>query len=629
MKAHDFARYVDVTRQPRTEAPRWFKVRSDINSAFPSPFRSETEEDPLSQGMKQALSLLNALKPEPQGPAYLGTNPAVPDYSDSANAQLGQTGLPLGDVVTQSAGLFEGMPHWNHPQTMPNVIPPSNLAGIISAMMTQVFSPNIIEGEYSWNVERSELESAAMLARLIGWDNPNNLDGTTEPAPGGLYTFGGSGCYFYGMKYALTRVLGKESRSRGIRTDAKILVSQQGHYCKENSSDWTGLGMDNVVQIRTDPQTNAMDLNHLEQVMLALNEAQVPIAAVVCTMGTTDAFAVDDVKAVRALVEKYPNPAPYGKTFIYCDAVIGWAWLTFSTYDFSSNPLGFSPAVLEQVRKNYEALQHLREADAVGCDFHKVGWAPYNCSFIAMRDFTEFQNLMRRGESAYLQARTRYNPGLYTLEVSRTGAYSMAGWATLRFLGREGFQSILGGVLEVQEALRGLIQEHPELVCVNTADTGFVTLFRVYPPGTNAQQQYERELNNPDALPELKRHNELQEKVTDKVWEWFRSGQLHDGAYAPYISYTSGFRPTTYNPDTTMDGAVIYAIKSYPMNLNVGLDSMQVLLKIVLAARDEVLREEAAGHAPTPRKPVARRAIPRWGTVEDLLSGVTRRTHRG
>ncbi|SEM08746.1 Glutamate or tyrosine decarboxylase [Stigmatella aurantiaca] len=625
MKVENFSKHVGKQRRPVSEAPKWFQVRSTLNEAFPSPFRTEGP-DPLMLGMNQALSLLNGLKPEPGGAAHIGSASMHPSYEQAAHAQLGQTGLPLSQVVSQSAQLFEGMPHWNHPLTMPNVIPPANLAGIISAMMTQVFSPNIIEGEYSWNVENSELESAAMLSHLIGWPHPSNLDATEGSAPGGLYTFGGSGCYFYAMKYALTRVLGAESRHKGIRTDAKILVSYQGHYAKENSSDWTGLGMDNVVQIRTDPVTNVMDLRHLEEVMRTFHDAQVPIAAVVCTMGTTDAFAVDDVKAVRGLVEKYPNPAPFGKTFIYCDAVIGWSWLTFGSYDFKANPLGFTPLVLEQARKNYEAVQHMKEADAVGCDFHKVGWSPYNCSIIVMRDFTQFQVLMRRGGSAYLQARTQYNPGLYTLEVSRTGAYSMAGWATLKFLGREGFQSILGGVLEVQEALRELLANHPELVCVNNADTGFVTLFRAYPAGVNAQQQYARELTEPQALEELKAHNALQERIADTLWQWFRDGQQHEGAYAPYISYTSGFRPTDYNPDMTVDGAVIYALKAFPMNLNVGLESMQTLLKLVLAARDEVAKE---GKLNKPKRRTERRAVLTRGTVEDLVSGVTRRTHQG
>ncbi|MDD4446344.1 MAG: hypothetical protein PHN61_01555 [Methanothrix sp.] len=76
------------------------------------------------------------------------------------------------------------MSNWNHPLSMPNVIPPANIASMTAAMLTEIFSPNIIEGEYAWNVELAELESAVMVARLLGWD---------PAVAGGLCTFDGSG----------------------------------------------------------------------------------------------------------------------------------------------------------------------------------------------------------------------------------------------------------------------------------------------------------------------------------------------------------------------------------------------------------------------------------------------------
>lgn len=565
----------------RNTAPNWAQLRLDMRNAFPSPYRPP-EMDPLAQEVYAAIQLLDELKPEKPGPAYLGaapTGPDGPDYTAAEKAKLCPDLAKVSEVVKKSVQLFEGLPNWNHPLTMPNVIPPANIAGIIAAMMTEVFNPNIIEGEYSWNVASAELESAAMLARLIGWD----------PAKArGLYTFGGSGCYLYGLKYALTRVLGPTSRQTGIRTDAKLLVSQQGHYCKENASDWTGLGMNNIVEIETDINTNAMDLADLEAKLKEYTSQGIPVVSVVCTMGTTDANAFDPVAKVRQLIDRYPNPKGYGKTFLYCDSVIGWSWLTFGQYDFKNNPLGFSEEILPVIKSNYEAVKGLVYADAIGCDFHKVGWAPYNCSLFVYKDRVEFEYLMRRPGSQYLQERTTYNPGLYTLEVSRSGSYAMAGWATLKYFGYEGFQAILGGILEMQQYLRDIIAEKTDILCVNPDDHGLVTLFRVYLKGTDARKQYQRELTDPQAKAELIMNNELQQKVANQLWDWFRSGQLPSGDYAPYISYTSGFRSTEYNRDETDPEALIYALKSFPMNVNIDPASMQTMIKLVLAARDVV-----------------------------------------
>lgn len=562
------------------DAPAWAKLRADMRGAFPSPYR-DALPDPLAAELSVAIQHLDELKPHKPGPGYLGTgpwNPNGPQYEEATRATLDPHMESVSQVVEQSIKLFEGLPIWNHPLIMPNVIPPANIASIIAAMMTEVFSPNIIEGEYSWNVEFAELESAAMVAKLIGWE---------ASKAGGLFTFGGSGCYFYGLKYALARVL-PDSRNTGVRTDAKLLVSQQGHYTMLNASDWSGLGMDNIVQIKTDVKTNAMDLADLERAMSALYRQGTPIAAVVCTMGTTDANAMDPVAQVRELIDKYPNPRPYGKTLLYCDAVIGWSWLTFGGYDFQANPLNFSPEVLPIIRENYERIKDVVHADALGCDFHKVGWAPYNCSLFMMRDAMEFQNLMRRPGSDYLQERTTYNPGLYTLEVSRSGSYAMAGWATLKFFGYEGFQAILGGILEMQAHLRKLIVEERSLVCVNPNDQGFVTLLRVYPSEIDAKRQYENELAWPDCRNDLIKHNRFQEQVANTLWRWFREGKEFGRIYTPYISYSTGFRPTECNRDKSDPYAMIYALKSFPMNVNINPPAMQTLINVVLAARDYV-----------------------------------------
>ena len=583
MKDLKFKDFLDKNGNAHIDAPLWFKKRVDIRKAFPSPYQ-ETP-DTLATIAANAITKVNKLKHEKDGPSLLGKgpfDPRGPQYQKAQEAELKSQMQELEETIDQSVALFQGLSNWNHPLVMPNVIPPSNIASMTAAMLTEIFSPNIIEGEYAWNVELAELESAAMVARLLGWD---------PEIAGGLYTFGGSGCYFYGLKYALTRVLGKDSRLTGIRTDGKVLVSQQGHYCKLNSTDWTGLGMNNIIEIETDPETNGMDIEYLEEVMETLNKAGTPIISVICTMGSTDAFAVDPVKKVRELIEKYPNPPGYGQPFLYCDAVIGWAWLCFKSYNFKDNPMEFRPEVKEAIKANMEAIKQMEYADAVGCDFHKVGWSPYNCSLFMMKDIGEYKRLMSRPGSDYLQERTSYNPGNYTLEVSRSGSYAMAGWATLKYFGHEGFQAVLGGILEIQHELRERIARETDMVCVNPDDNGFVTLFRIYPKDINASVQYAKELSWADCQDDLMRHNRLQEKVANTLWNWYKECKVIDGCQLTYTSLSTGFRPTEYNRDESDPNAMIYALKSFPMNVFIDAESMETLIKVVKAARDEVIKE--------------------------------------
>ncbi|HEX4532851.1 MAG TPA: pyridoxal-dependent decarboxylase, partial [Rhizomicrobium sp.] len=567
-------------------APQWAKYRADMLKAFPSPFRGDG--DPLARGIEKAIHHLNALRPEKGGPAYLGSNPALTiDFEGVKDAALNPGMGNVHDVINQAVELFEGLPNWGHPLAMCNVIPQGNTAALVAAMLTQVFSPNILEGEYAWNVHRTELETAAIIARLLQWD---------AKKAGGVYTYGGSGCWTYHLKYALSRVL-PDSRNKGVRTDAKLLCSQQAHYTMMNSSDWMGLGMDNIVRIQTDVETNGMDLKHLENVLKDCRDKNIPVASVVCTMGTTDANAFDPVSGVRALLDRYPNAAPYGKALLYCDAVIGWSWLTFGQYDFAANPLGFSDAVLPHLKRNYELVEGMKHADAVGIDFHKTGWSPYSSSFFAYKNADEFEGLLRRPGSAYLQPRSPYNPLDYTLEVSRSATGAMAGWASLKFFGYEGFQSVLGGILENKAYLRHLLDADDEAVCANCDDYGLVTLMRVYAKGTNGDAQYQRELKEPAARDELVRNNHLTQAIGDKLWDWFRSGHKVDNQYTPYMSFSTGFRVADYNRDGSDPDAVVYALKMFPMNVHCTPHSMKHALTCVLAARDAVMADGFA--APT------------------------------
>ena len=565
--------------QARINAPKWAKYRSQMASEFPSPYRGV--EDPLAREIGKFVEKLDQLRPEEGGPAYLGddgtlayTYPWVKNVK--INQEMGNLDLVLEDVVK----LFQGAPNWASPLTMCNVNPQANTAALIASMMAQVFAANILEGEYAWNVHRAELETAGMLGNLFGWDPLNT---------GAIYTYGGGGCWTYGLKYGLTRVL-PGSRCSGVRTEAKVICSQQAHFVQQNASDWLGLGMDNIVHVRTNPATNQMDLVHLEEILVDLGSRRLPVATVVCTMGTTDAGAFDPIGQVREVMERHPNPPGFGKAVLYADAVIGWSWIYFKDYDFDKNPLEFSKRILPVLKQSGQAMKELVCADAVGIDFHKAGWAPYVSSCFLYRNAAEFERIHRRGNDAYLQIRTPYNPMYYTLEVSRTASGSIAGWATLKYFGIEGMQAILGGILETKFALCDMIRSHTEMTCVNPEDAALVTLFRVYPKRVQAAVQFEKELDDPAFRADLITHNQLTRVVGDKLFEWYRSGIKLEGRFTPHMSYTTGFRNAAYNRDGSDAEAVVYALKSFPMNVFVTPETMRWALRCVLMARDEVMK---------------------------------------
>ena len=60
------------------------------------------------------------------------------------------------------------------------------------------------------------------------------------------------------------------------------------------------------------------------------------------------------------------------------------------------------------------------------------------------------------------------------------------------------------------------------------------------------------------------------------------------------MSFSTGFRNTTYNQDGSDTEAVVYALKSFPMNVFVTPEIMQWVVRCVREARDEVFGKALA-----------------------------------
>jgi hypothetical protein len=169
----------------------------------------------------------------------------------------------------------------------------------------------------------------------------------------------------------------------------------------------------------------------------------------------------------------------------------------------------------------------------------------------------------------------------------------MAGWATLKLFGHEGYQVMLGRIIEVGFFFRQLLKKDKNLVCVNPDNHGFVTLFRVYPKHIDAEEQYEKELNDPTYKNELRAYNLLQQRIANKLFSMLRDPEQKVLGWEnpPYTSFTSGYRTTEYAPNEKDSRYSIYALKAFPMSPNSNEISMQVVRNYVLKARDLVIEE--------------------------------------
>jgi glutamate/tyrosine decarboxylase-like PLP-dependent enzyme len=538
------------------------ELLESLRKVFPQPVSDPVHDGYVVFSILRALDQVDALKSQTP---ILGV-PTEPDYEKARGQKVGQKPQTLEAVIPELVGYLQGMFVWAHPRSQLNVVPTPTLASVIGVLLPLLYNPNLCSDESARLFSEAEVRATSMVADLVGY-NPHQA--------GGLFTFGGTGTLLYGVKVGLEKAV-PDAGKTGLKEDAVIVASGQSHYCCLNVASWLGIGQDNVRQVPTNLD-NSIQLPALEETLeTALSEGK-KIAAIVATMGSTDAFGIDDLAAMdrmrRRLAEKH---ALAYLPHLHADAVIGWAWSVFNDYDYEVNSLAFRGRTVRALAAAEHEIAHLRQADSIGVDFHKTGYTPYNSSLVLFRDAADFNLIARSRETMpYLYQSGEHHPGMYSLETSRSGIGSMAALASMLLLGKEGFRTLLGHAVEMAEVLRERIESHPNLTVLNGKNVGPVTLFRAYPDGVDTFGVKDLERSDRGYRKQLLLHNEYNRQIFQRVHAEALSG------HGVAISLTDCYRHSDF-------GDPIVALKSYVLSPFSDENRMDSIVKHVLAARDQV-----------------------------------------
>ena len=543
-------------------SPRYQQRLESLRQAFPQPVSNPVHDAYFVFSILRALEQVDALKS--QAP-ILGT-PCQPDYEAARKSRVEAAGKPLEEVIPELVQYLHGLFVWGHPGSQLNVVPQPSIASIIGVLLPSIYNPNLCSDESAIRVAEAEVSAAAMTAALVGYD---------PESAAGVFTFGGTGGLLYGVRIGLEKAIPGAGR-RGLREDAVVLVSQQGHYSSLNVAAWLGIGQDQVISIPSHAD-NSIRLDALEEAARQALSAGRKIAAVIATMGTTDAFGIDDLEAIHALRERLVADFNLDyRPHIHADAVIGWAWSVFNDYDWLANELGFRGRTVRALAAASHRIRHLQIADTVGIDFHKTGFAPYVSSLVLVKDRVDFARIARpRAAMPYLFQSGEYHPAMFTLETTRAGTGPMAALASLRLLGKEGLRVLLGHAVEMAEVLREHVESHPNLTVLNGDNVGPVTLFRAYPDGIDTFHVKDRERSDPAYRDRLLAHNDYNRRIYELVHAEALAGR------GVAISLTDCYRQTDY-------GESIVALKSYVVSPFSDEGRMETIIRQVLDARAKI-----------------------------------------
>lgn len=469
-------------------------------------------------------------------------------------------------ILTKLPSMVQGAVKTGNPYMVKNLIPLPSIPALATYLAVSLYMPNGVSGEDSGQVLLAEIACASALSKLAGI-NPNKS--------AGVFTFGGTGTNMYAMKMGLSKILPNHGLE-GLKDSVVVIESAPAHYSHKTGANWLGIGQNNCIRISSHPdQTTKLD--ELERKCNEAIKDGKLIACINIVGGTTSNLGIDNAKKVYDMRERLVRKFKLSyKPHIHMDAVLGWVFLNFITYDFKKNHLGFSIKAIKQIKKILRRIKTIKYADSFGVDFHKTGYVAYTSSMVIVKDKMDLMRLQRDISimTPLFQDDEAYNPGKFTLETSRSAANILGTWVALQTFGQEGYQSLLGHAIEMGITFRENIGKNIQVgfYIANQEQFGPDVFVRCYKPGLNPKITYEMEMNNDELLEE-------NTKYTTEFALW-----LHKNL----SSKPNGFAVSRSSAAIyTHTGKAMVALRIYPLNPYITEYSAKTLVKRLIKAKNE------------------------------------------
>lgn len=444
---------------------------------------------------------------------------------------------------------FWGTDSWNNPLHLENVRGPANNASLIGVLACLLKNPNLCTDRYSQRSNELEVKAITTLANLIFYHTND---------PWGVFTIGGTISNLYGAKIGLERVLPGAMRTGLLGQPIVGICSQAGHYSNQTVAGWLGIGTSNLLEIPTDEDL-AMRVDLLDAKLEELYQAGTKVAYICATFGTTDGFGIDDIEAIREIIDakskKYSVPAPQ----LHADAAVGWALSMLTDYDLTKNPLQMEEQLLGLVRRAQVKNKGLRFADSVTIDFHKMGRGHYPSSAFIVNRREDLKYLARTvSDTPYFSdADASRDPALFTLECSRPGLGPYSVIASLNGIGLTGWQMLLARSLELAQRLKDKLANLEHCKVLNAGTCGATVNWWVLPKGRNAEDIYQRLVRNELTQEQWARYRPEIRQLFDKRLKMMdpaidaRLGFTTSFGFCPNGFDIPAWKAVFFNPKTT------------------------------------------------------------------------------
>ena len=426
--------------------------------------------------------------------------------------------------------------NWENPSSVENVITMPSDPAIYGSMLGVLSNPNLVYKEYCGMADELEKYVIRQMANLAGYDPEQST---------GIFTQGGTFCNLYGYLLGIRKSM-PQARSFGLGAaqDYRFINSKGGHY--SNTTNLSLLGVDlkrKTIRIKV-TKNNKIDVKDFELQLESCFRLKSCVPTIMLTMGTTDTFGVDEVRPVFEIRERLCEQ--YGievLPHIHVDAAIGWSMIFFLSYDFDTNPLDINEVTLHGLERNVALFKQIKYADSFTIDFQKWGYVPYTSSLVMIKDKEDLRAMENDPENfSYFEDDQQGQTHLQsTIECSRGAAGLFGAYTAMRYLGIEGYQTILAHCLQNANYFRHRLHEFDGVQVLVYQNQGPSVAFRIYDPAVieSPQAEYNYEYHY--------KHTDEYEQRLERNTQYHRDIFLRRGKIGLYTNWVEFICHTTHD----------------------------------------------------------------------------------
>ena len=324
----------------------------------------------------------------------------------------------------------------HHPQCVAHLHCPSLVISQAAEVLINATNQSMDSWDQSPSATIIEIKLIEWLRTQVGY----------QSGDAGVFTSGGTQSNLMGLMLARDAFFARQGHSvqqHGLTGDIrkiKVLCSENAHFSVQKNMALMGLGYQAVTLVKTD-QFSRMDLNDLREKLAQAEANGEQVMAIVATAGTTDAGAIDPLKAIAEL-------AAERQIWMHVDAAWGGALLMSEKY------------------RHY--LDGLELADSVTLDFHKQFFQTISCGAFLLKDARHYE--LMRYQAAYLNSEFDEEqgiPNLVSKSLQTTRRFdALKLWMALEALGQKQYAEIIDHGVTLAQEVAGYVNAQPALELV-------------------------------------------------------------------------------------------------------------------------------------------------------------------